>query len=80
MKKKVGEVLYNVVRYLLLYILFFVVLFIGWGCLAGFSLNYTDVIWVICFFSLLGTYIPKIEKISLIILLISFCMYFILKR
>ncbi len=79
MSKKVGDVLYNIVRLLLFYFFFNAFLFISWANLAGFSGNYADVFLIVCFFSLLGTYIPKFERISSIILFVSFGLYFLLR-
>ncbi len=78
MIKKAGVILYNIVKILLIYILFHVVLLVALP-IAGASRDYTSVILVISFFSLLGTYIHKIEKITAIVFFISICLYFLLR-
>lgn len=75
--KKGIEILYNIARLLLLYILFCAVLIIALP-IAWNHLSFKDYLLVISFFSLLGTYFSKIEKVSSIIFFISFCMFLLI--
>ena len=77
MGKKGIEILYNIARLLLLYILFCAVLIIALP-IAWNNLSFKDYLLVISFFSLLGTYVSKIEKVSSIIFFISFCMFLLI--
>lgn len=80
MRKKISIVLYNILKICLLCILFNCALFFCFARFIGSSRpDYTSVFLVLSFFSLVGTYIPKIERISSIIFFISVCLFFLLR-